>query len=162
MKIKDLFEKWHITGLKLKAGFVEMDWQPDSVAQQAAWELYIEMITRISTQPLEEDAGDELTALTSVYNLFEITRKLLKRDGRKSLTFSKIAIVVLNQKIRPFTAYWHGRSTKGELNDPGVRQQFRKALSDLQPVLRGYAGILADIAEVEEFHDDNAFPLTEL
>ncbi len=28
MKIKDLFENWNLTGLKIKASFLEMEWKP--------------------------------------------------------------------------------------------------------------------------------------
>ena len=51
MKIQDWFENWGITGLKLKAGFLEMNWEPQPDEQQAAWELYVELVTRVATQP---------------------------------------------------------------------------------------------------------------
>ena len=50
--------------------------------EKAAWEMYVEMITRIITQPLPPDHGDERTALKSVYSLFEITRNVLKEHGQ--------------------------------------------------------------------------------
>lgn len=69
--------------------------------------MYVELITRITTQPLVQNKGDEATALESIYNIFEITREILKSEGKKAKNFTKIAIVVLNQMIRPFTAKWH-------------------------------------------------------
>lgn len=51
--------------------------------------------------------GDERMAPDSVHNLFAITRGTLKTQGRKPGKFAKIAIVVLNQVVRPFTAKWH-------------------------------------------------------
>jgi len=59
MKIRDWFENWGITGLKLSTGFLEMEWEPQPEEQQAAWELYIELITRITTQDIDGDSGDE-------------------------------------------------------------------------------------------------------
>lgn len=68
--------------------------------------------------------GDEETALKSIHSLFPTTRDIIKQHGRKSLTFTKLAIVVLNQIIRPFTA--------------------------LQADLRRYTGMLGEMAGVEE------------
>lgn len=162
MKIQDLFENWGITGLKLSAGFLEMEWKPQPEEQQAAWELYIELITRISTQPLPYQDGDEATALDSIYALFTVTRDLLKQNGRKALTFSKVAIVVLNQKIRPFTARWHRLKLSGAFDDPEQCRQFRAELRELQQVLRGYARLLAQVADVEDFQDLALGPLEAL
>ncbi len=153
MKIQDLFENWGLKGLQLNAGFLKLDWEPQPDEQQAAWELYVEMLTRITTQPLPDEDGDEETALKSVYNLFEITRNLLKQKGRKAQTFSKIAIVILNQKVRPFTARWHKKSLAGAFDTPEGRAGFREELKEIQKVLRSYAGLLSEIAGVEDFQD---------
>ena len=75
--------------------------EPD---KDAAWELYVEMLTRIVTQPLPSEMGDEKTALDSVYSLFPTTREILNRHGRRTIQFSKVAIPVLNQIVRPFVA----------------------------------------------------------
>ena len=151
MKIGDLFENWGLKGLKLSTGFVTMEWEPQPEEQQAAWELYVELLTRVTTQPLDDAHGDEATALQSIYSLFGITRELLKQRGRKAETFSKIAIVVLNQKIRPFTAKWHKASLAGVLESEEGRQAFREEMRDIQLVLRGYAGLLSEMAGVEDF-----------
>jgi len=147
MKIQDWFENWGISGLKLSAGFLQMEWKPQPEEQQAAWELYIELLTRVATQPLPDDAGDEATALESVHDLFGITRALLKENGRKAETFSKVAIIILNQKIRPFTAEWH----KKPFNNPNECSRFRQELKEVQTDLRNYAKLLANVADVEDF-----------
>lgn len=67
MKIQDWFENWGITGLKISTGFMQMEWQPRPEEEQAAWELYIELITRVATQPLGKGLGDEAAALSSVF-----------------------------------------------------------------------------------------------
>lgn len=162
MRIQDLFENWGLKGLKLSAGFLEMEWEPQPDEQQAAWELYVELLTRISTQPLADEDGDEATALASIFGLFEVTRKLLKEKGRKAETFSKIAIVVLNQKIRPFTARWHKLSLDDGFKDQATCEQFREELKDIQQVLSGYAGVLAQVANVEDFQDYEQGSLTQL
>jgi hypothetical protein len=160
MKIKDWFENWGISGLKLKFGFMEMEWEPQPDEQQAAWELYVELITRITTQPLDDNAGDEQTALDSVAKLFPLTRDLLKSKCRKAPTFAKIAIVILNQKIRPFTALWHKNSLAGVLNTPEGKTAFRTELRETQKILVGYTGLLASIAGVEDFLELEVSPLS--
>ena len=156
MKIRDLFENWGIKGLKLKTGFLEMEWQPQPEEEQAAWELYIELITRITTQPLTEYEGREVVALASIYNLFPVTRELLKAKGRKANNFSRIAIVILNQKIRPFTSTWHGNG----LDNEEACRRFRLELAEIQQLLIRYAGLLAAIAGVEDFHELDQEPIT--
>ena len=71
--------------------------------KDAAWELYVEMLTRIVTQPLPSEAGDEKTALDSVYSLFSTTREILRTRGRGTIQFSKVAIPVLNQVVAPLS-----------------------------------------------------------
>jgi hypothetical protein len=75
MKFQDLFEKWNLKGIKLKTPIMEMDWNPSDPDKDAAWDLYVELLTRITTQPLANDDGVELAALASVHALFAITRQ---------------------------------------------------------------------------------------
>ena len=121
--------------------------------KDAAWELHIEMLTRIVTQPLPSDAGDEKTALDSVHALFAITREILRRHGRGTIQFSKIAIPVLNQIVRPFTAKWHKESLAGAFEHETKRKEFRDELEILQRELRNYNSLLAEIAGVEDLTD---------
>ena len=112
MKWKKWLENWDMTSLKVNLKFLEMEWQPKEPDKNAAWELYIEMLTRITTQHLQPEHGDEKTTLASIYNLFPLTRELIKRHGRDCFEFTKIAVVVLNQVVRPFTEKWHKESLK--------------------------------------------------
>ena len=107
MKVKDLFENWGLTNIKLNVGFMEAEFEAKPDDQEAAWEMYVELITRTLTQELRDEDGDEKTALDSVHSLFPITREILKSKGRKCEAFTKIAVIVLNQIVRPFTAKWH-------------------------------------------------------
>ncbi|MFA7241992.1 MAG: hypothetical protein WC091_17905 [Sulfuricellaceae bacterium] len=150
MKWSHWLEEWGMTGLKVKAGFLEMEFKPQDDDRDAAWEMYIELLTRIATQPLPQESGDEETALKSVYDLFGITREIIKRHTRHCLEFTKIAIIVLNQRIRPFTAKWHKRSLAGAFNDPASRLEFRLELKALQTELQKYTAMLGNMAGVEE------------
>ena len=107
MNLLSLFSQFELTkvGINMSFAQVEFEWVDDD--RNAAWELYIELMTRIATQPLGKQDGDEKAALESVVSLFGITREILRRRGRKTVRFSKVAIPVLNQILRPFTAKWH-------------------------------------------------------
>jgi hypothetical protein len=112
--------------------------------------LYVELLTRITTQHLQPGHGDEKSALDSIHALFGLTRETLKTQGRHCDEFAKIAIAVLNQIVRPFTAKWHKQSLAGVFDDPAQCQEFRDELSKLQQQLRRYTKMLADMASVED------------
>lgn len=150
MKWGKWLENWNMTSLKIKASFLEMEWKPQDEDKAAAWELYVELLTRIATQPLDEKHGDEKTALDSVFSLFAITRQVLKNNTRNCTEFAKIAIVMLNQVIRPFTAKWHRLSIQGAFTDEDNCKRFRTELAQLQLALKKYAKMLADMAGVED------------
>ncbi|MDA8136051.1 MAG: hypothetical protein M0T82_15635 [Desulfobacteraceae bacterium] len=154
IKWKDwLFETWGMTCLKIKPPFGELEFKPMDADKDAAWELYVELLTRITTQNLEQSHGDEKTALASVYSLFGITREIIRHHGRKCSEFTKIAVIVLNQVVRPFTAKWHQASLEKTFDDPDQRNAFRKELAVLQKRLKTYTRMLADMAGVEDLTD---------
>ena len=112
--------------------------------------MYVELLTRITTQSLDDEVGDEETALTSIYNLFDITRDILKTKGRNAAQFTKVAIIVMNQIIRPFTAKWHKKKIDGAFSDWGECDTFRTELKELQDNLISYTRLLAEMANVED------------
>ena len=118
--------------------------------RKAAWDLYVEMETRITTQPLHPKHGDEKTALNSVYSLFQTTREILLAQGPDCVVFAKIAIEILNQKVRPFTAKWHRKSLKGAFDKPDECTKFRTELESLQEILVAYTRTLAVLAGIED------------
>lgn len=150
MKRRDFLEKWGLSGLKIKLGILEGEFQPRDPDRAAAWELYIELLTRVTTQYLAPDQGDEKAALDSVHALFGLTRDILKRQGSDCGEFAKLAIPVLNQVIRPFTAEWHRQSLAGAFQDSAHCASFRAALASLQIRLRHYTKALAAMAAVED------------
>ena len=153
IKITELFAKFQLGKVKLGPSWANAEIALDTSDSDAAWELYVEMLTRVVTQPLPVDTGDEETALDSVYSLFPITREVLRRHGRRAINFTKIAVPVLNQVVRPFTAKWHGKRLAGDLADEDIRNEFRHELATLQDDLRNYNRMLAGIAGVEDLTD---------
>ena len=150
MKRRDWLEKWGLGEIKLTLGFAEATWAPNDADREAAWELYVELLTRITTQPLADEHGDEKTALDSVFALFGITREILRRRQSGCGEFAKLAIPTLNQIVRPFTAKWHKLSLQGAFEDPEKRQTFRTELAALQSKLTHVAQALSDLAQVED------------
>jgi len=150
MKWKKWLENWNMTSLKISAGFLEMEWNPSEPDKKAAWELYIELLTRVTTQKLRDGYGDENTALSSIYSLFPTTREIIKENGKDCIEFTKLAIVILNQKIRPFTAKWHKVSVEDGFKNQKNCNAFREDMNELQAVLRIYTQMLADMAGVED------------
>ncbi len=150
MKWEKWLEKWDMTSLKIKTPFLDMEWKPQDEDKNAAWELYIELLTRITTQPLDDAYGDEETALKSIHSIFPLTREVIKSNGRNCIEFTKIAIVVLNQIIRPFTAKWHRLSGQGAFTNPENCEEFRKELAELQSILNVYTKMLGEMAGVED------------
>ena len=150
MKRRDFLERWGLSNLKINLGFLEGEFKPSDPDRAAAWELYVELLTRVTTQSLAPEDGDEKSALDSVYAVFPLTREILRRQGSGSGEFAKLAIPVLNQIIRPFTAKWHRNSLAGAFNDASQCQAFRSELGMLQIDLRNYTRALAAMAEVED------------
>ena len=96
-------------------GGVEGTWEPDEREKEAAWEIYVELVTRISVAELKPNEGLLRESLSSLYTLFSTTREILRKHGpavakpkeRGKLTLGLIAIAYLNTIIRPFLSKWH-------------------------------------------------------
>ncbi len=148
MNWRDWLEKWGMTSLRIKMGLLESEWKPQDPDKNAAWEMYVELVTRITTHPMQEEDGNDSAALSSVYQLFPITRQVLREQGRGAVEFAKLAVVILNQKIRPFTSKWHRICEEGKLAENHF--EFRRELAELQSILLTYTKMLGDMAGVEE------------
>ncbi|MEW8460672.1 MAG: hypothetical protein AB2653_10250, partial [Candidatus Thiodiazotropha endolucinida] len=81
MKRRDFLEQWGLNSLKINVGFLEADFSPSDADSNAAWDLYVELLTRVTTQALDADSGDEKTALTSIFTIFSLTREIMRKHG---------------------------------------------------------------------------------
>lgn len=147
--LRTFIKHFNLEKINLSLPFMDVELKFADADKDAAWALYIELVTRSAIQPLLKDCGNEIAALESIYSIFPTTREILKEYGRKGQSFSKIAIIVLNEVLRPFTSKWHRKAENGELNDPEVALQFRNELSDLQHDLLAFVTILAEISEFD-------------
>lgn len=85
-----------------------------------------------------------------MHALFPLTRQIMKDNGRNFMEFTKIAVLVLNQIIRPFTARWHKVSVDKGFSEERTRRELRTELAALQSQLKKYTRMLADMAGVED------------
>lgn len=133
-----------------KPSFADKEWKPTDADRSAAWALYTEIRTRITTQPLAYGHGDEATALKSVYDVFGLTREAIKKH-EGCTHFATLAVSVLNVHMRTFTAYWHKVSVAGRLSSSDTCHRFRRELTELQVTLRLFMRLLGHLAEGEDF-----------
>ncbi|GAA3068788.1 hypothetical protein GCM10020000_61530 [Streptomyces olivoverticillatus] len=141
-------------------------WEPVEAERKAAWELYAELATRVSTVELGPGEGFLREALTSFYSLFATTRDILRRygpdvaprRGPDHITFGALAVTVLNQALRPLLAAWHPRLAAYEALRPSDvdpvayergwehAQELREEISRVRGVLVELAKALAEVA----------------
>ncbi len=92
-------------------GEAELEYAP--VERDAAWSLYVELVTRVAVEPLPGDSGLLRESLSSLHELFGSTREVLKRAGpdvgSSTDSVGGIAIAVLNLGLRPCLTKWHSR-----------------------------------------------------
>lgn len=119
-------------------------WTPGEQDIQLAWAMYIQLRTRIATQPLPIRDGIESTALKSLVDIFDLSRDAMS-DRRLALHATSLLVHVLNYHVRPFTARWHAKADAGELSSLDQRFCFRAELVKLQRVLRTLASVFGQM-----------------
>ncbi|MGK5531514.1 hypothetical protein [Streptomyces sp. URMC 129] len=151
--------------MRLKLPMLEASgtWEPNDAERRAAWELYVELVTRVSVVPLKADEGLLREALTSMYSLFASTREILRRHGpavaepkkNGQYNFGYLAVAILNFGIRPLLARWHPALEDWENSRPADRSrrdheqawpqapELRTALNTTRESLTAYADLLA-------------------
>jgi hypothetical protein len=153
-------------GLPFGIGELSGDWEPDESERDAAWEMYVELITRVSVAELAADEGLLEEALASFYALFAITRDILRRHGptvarpkNGTVSFGHLAVAILNQALRPLLATWHPLLDDHLATRPaGVSRvewerswdrhdDLRAAIGEVRATLAAYAGLLGEVCE---------------
>jgi hypothetical protein len=141
--------KFGLTSLKLNVGFAQMEFVSNDATRRAAWELYVELLTRVSTQSLPDEQGAESSALNSVYQFFPMTREILRKSGPDCVRLAYIAIPFLNQVLRPFTTKWHTQLIAGRISESSAKTEFRQDLIFVRQLILGYADLMGELAGVE-------------
>ncbi|MET9255819.1 hypothetical protein [Streptomyces sp. NPDC003717] len=138
----------------------ELTFVVNNDAQQVAWQLFVETVTRTSTQQLRDDEGRIRESLTSLYGLFATTREILKASrpstGAEGLTVESLAVTLLNREIRPFLSKWHPDLGEFEKTAPELPEsawpraaECRADLRRVQANTREYVLAFARLAGVE-------------
>lgn len=116
----------------------------------AAWNLFIELSTRIATQQLADDCGVEERALKSLYEFFLKARSILVEQGRLAEGFALTTVYTLNHVLRPFLSKWHRKHELQKCFDSENEcKNFRSELKILQKELKALAFCLADAAGID-------------
>lgn len=141
-------------------------WEPNDAERSAAWQLYVELVTRVAAVTLLW--GSLREALTSIHAVFPATRAILREHGPAlaapkptgHYSFGYLAVSMLNFTIRPRLAYWHPTlSAHEEVRQPGVpaiahedawdqNGNLRADLNQMGEELRYFCEILARACDV--------------
>jgi hypothetical protein len=133
--------------------------------EDVAWSLYVELITRIATQPLASRRGLLREALNSLYAFFAETRTILHNAGAQVAATGEqpiglIGVRMLNDGLRPFMTKWHPLLQMYEQKRPEYKsayeheqeweqaEEMRQELASLQEFLEEYAETLARIVGI--------------
>jgi transcriptional regulator with XRE-family HTH domain len=134
----------------------------------AAWELYVELVTRTAVSGLRPQEGMLREALSSLYSLFDSVRSILRKHGpalalaneEGTHSFAGLAVDMLNHVLRPLLSKWHPLLLDyEESRPPGVspaeherawarNDELRAALAGARSRLAGCARQLAAVAGV--------------
>jgi hypothetical protein len=143
-------------------------WKPDEKEQQAAWEIYVELVTRVGVAGLQPDEGLLRESLSSLHVIFTTTRDILRKSGPAiarpksdgNLSLGTLTIHLLNFALRPVLAKWHPLLKDWEhTRDPSVSElqhernwartaELRQALHDTRHILQEYTTLLAQVAGI--------------
>ncbi|WP_155055308.1 hypothetical protein [Streptomyces blattellae] len=154
-------------------GEISGTWEPADAERSAAWELYLELVTRVSVEELDPDEGFLREALSSLYTFFNTTREILRRYGPDvapplapgHVSFGVLAVTVLNRVLRPLLAQWHPRLTAYESQRPPGRdpveherqwehvQALRTEIGAVRETLVSLARTLQEVAGVSDLID---------
>ncbi|MEU5429309.1 toll/interleukin-1 receptor domain-containing protein [Streptomyces olivoreticuli] len=146
----------------------QRDAAPSELERMAAFDLQVELATRIGVQELAPGSGSLREALGSLHAMFEFTRSTLRQYSiglaadqpavKGVRTVHGIAYDLLNRTLRPFTSEWHPRlaaheALRPEGTSPVAHEQswadapaLRAALAGLRAPLLHIVGELAEIS----------------
>jgi hypothetical protein len=145
-------------------GWLSITLEPNESERRAAWQLYVELATRVASRPFDRSTGSARSAIESLYSLFVLTRQILKEAGpevaRSENSFGLLAIRFLTEVLAPFLLRWHEplrefEATRGEKTSHTAHEQIWNRYADLcdelailQEKTRGYTTALARISGV--------------
>jgi len=158
--------------LDLKFLKIAGTWKPTPDERNAAWELYVELVTRVGVISLHDGLLRE--SLSSFYSLFSSTRDILRKYGpgvapqkaEGELNFGYLAVAMLNRTLRPLLSMWHPLLADWEARIPATesplthelswnrQHELRYAIEATSRELRGFVDVLAQVCAVPDLLDN--------
>jgi hypothetical protein len=127
-------------------------------ARDTAWEIFVELATRVSTQPVPNGDGSVREALSSLHALFVRIRELLataRPNVKRGRSVQHLGLTLLNGHLRPFLTKWHPRLAAFEMTaQPEAawadNEACRAELDQLRLALIDFAISFARVADVDD------------
>jgi hypothetical protein len=140
----------------------------NAAAQDAAWKIYVELVSRVAVNKLAPRAGLLRESLDSLYMAFTNIRAILSAAGSElakppssmeKWTVATLTFRIMNDVLRPFLSKWHPLLGEYENTKPSnmarytheqhwsEQEKFRTELDKLNEDLKNYVTALKDIAE---------------
>lgn len=147
---------------------IEGIWEPTECERNAAWDMYVELVTRIPIAQVKPGESSLQVCLSSLYKLFEATREILQKYGPSvarprsegQMSFGYLSVKVLDIILRPFLVEWYpllidyestrmGSESAREHERKWARyEELKTGLTEVREALLQYAQLLARASEV--------------
>ena len=147
---------------------IEGIWEPTECERNAAWDMYVELVTRIPIAQVKPGESSLQVCLNSLYKLFGATRDILRKYGpfvarprsEGQISFGYLSVKVLDIILRPFLIKWYpllidyesSRKSSVSAREHERKwaryEELKKGLDDVREALLQYAQLLARASEV--------------
>jgi hypothetical protein len=147
---------------------IEGIWEPTECERNAAWDMYVELVTRIPIAQVKPGESSLQVCLNSLYKLFGATREILRKYGpfvarprsEGQISFGYLSVKVLDIILRPFLVKWYpllidyestrksSVSAREHERKWARYEELKKGLDDVRAALLQYAQLLARASEV--------------
>lgn len=147
---------------------IEGVWEPAECERNAAWDMYVELVTRIPIAQVKPGESSLRVCLNSLYKLFGATREILRKYGPSiarprsegQISFGFLSVKVLDIILRPFLVKWYPLLIDYECTRTGsvsaweherkwaMYDELKMGLSEVREALLQYAQLLARASEV--------------
>jgi hypothetical protein len=149
---------------------IEGIWYPTENERKAAWDMYVEIVTRVPVAYVKPEIGLLRINLSSLYKLFDVTREILRKYGPSvgrprvegQLSFGYLSVKVLDLILRPFMMKWNpllaeyeriktGSDSPQDYEKKWARyEEFNEAMKEVRETMMQYVSLLAWASDVPE------------
>lgn len=141
-------------------GLPDVEIAVDRSHREAAWRILVQLTSRVATQPVEDDEGEDELALRSLHTTFTSIREELVAmtpgHAVAGVAIESVALRLLNRELRPFLTRWHPVYDAWKAKATGEpwpeHTAFREDLRALQGRVRPYVDNLARMLGLDTQH----------